>query len=523
MAESAAVDRLASAEGITFESSRGRWVLGVSVLGSGIAFLDGTVVNVALPAIGRDLGASTSSLQWIVNGYLLTLASLILLGGSLGDRHGRRRIFMVGVAVFTGASLLCALAPTPELLIAARLVQGVGGALLTPGSLAMIESSFRPVDRARAIGAWSGLGAVAAALGPLLGGYLVEAVSWRAIFLINLPLGLLVILMAARHVPETRDPTAHGRLDFRGASLAALGLGGTTYALIEGPGEGLSPSIVLAGLGGIVALVAFILAERRSASPMMPLGLFSSRQFSAANVVTFVVYTALGGFFFLFVAYLQISLGYSPIAAGAASLPVTALMLTLSARAGALAQRIGPRIPLSVGPLVIALGLLLMTAIEPGDSYVSSVLPSLFVFGLGLALVVAPVTATVLAAADARHSGIASGINNAVSRVASLLAVAVLPLIAGLTGESFYDPEALADGFQISMMVCAGLAVLGGILAWLTISDDVLEAEPEAGGDTPHRLATDYTCPVSGAPLRPAREAECRPISVAPRAPRQGT
>jgi EmrB/QacA subfamily drug resistance transporter len=486
----------------------------VAVLGSGIAFLDGTVVNVALPDIGRDLGASTSALQWVLNGYLLTLASLILLGGSLGDRYGRRRIFVLGVGVFTAASLACALAPNAGFLVAARLAQGIGGALLTPGSLAMIESGFRPADRARAIGAWSGLGGVAAAIGPLLGGYLVEAVSWRAIFLINLPLGLLVIAMAGRHVPETRDPSAGGRLDFRGAVLAALGLAGTTFALIEGPDSGGSGLILLAGIGGTLALVAFLLAERRTPNPMMPLELFGSRQFSAANLVTFAVYAALGGFFFLFVAFLQISLGYSPIAAGAASLPVTALMLLLSARAGALAQRIGARIPLSVGSVVIAAGLLLMTRIEPGDGYVSAVLPAVTVFGLGLTLVVAPVTATVLAAADARHSGIASGVNNAVSRVAGLLAVAALPLVAGLTGDAFYEPSAMVDGFHVAMLVCAGLAVAGGVLAWLTIGDRVLEAEPEPEGGTPEQLASDHICPVSGAPLRPGREAECHPVSA---------
>jgi EmrB/QacA subfamily drug resistance transporter len=499
-------------EGLAYDSRGGRWVLAVAVLGSGMAFLDGTVVNVALPDIGRDFDASTSSLQWILNGYLLTLASLILLGGSLGDRYGRRRIFVLGTGLFTAASLLCAAAPNAELLIFARLLQGVGGALLTPGSLAMIESSFRPGDRARAIGAWSGLGGVAAALGPLLGGYLIGAVSWRAIFLINLPLGAFVMAMATRHVPDTRDPTAGGRLDFAGATLAALGLGGTTYALIEGPGKGVTPLILLAGIGGVVALVAFLLEERRSANPMMPLEIFASRQFTAANLVTFTVYAALGGVFFLLVSFLQISLGYSPIAAGAATLPVTALMLLLSARSGALAQRIGARIPLTAGPLVIAVGLLLMARIEPGDSYVSSVLPAVIVFGLGLTLVVAPVTATVLAAADARHSGIASGINNAVARVAGLLAVAALPLIAGLTGDSFYDPSAMADGFRVGMVTCAALAGLGGILAWLTISSEVLEAVPTADGDTPGRAATDYSCGVAGTPLRPAREARCVPV-----------
>jgi EmrB/QacA subfamily drug resistance transporter len=482
-------------EEVAYESAAGRWVLAVAVLGSGLAFLDGTVVNVALPEIGRDLGASTADLQWVLNGYLLTLASLILLGGSLGDRMGRRRIFVIGVGMFTAASLLCAIAPNSEMLIFARLLQGIGGALLTPGSLAMIEASFQPGDRARAIGAWSGLGGVAAALGPLLGGYLVDAVSWRAIFLINLPLGLFVMAMAGRHVPETRDPMAHGRLDIPGAALVALGLGGTTYALIEAPGKGADPLILVTAIGGVLALLGFYFVERRSSNPMLPFDIFESQQFTAANLVTFVVYAALGGVFFLLVAFLQISLGYSAVQAGAASLPVTALMLLLSARSGAMAQRIGARIPLTVGPLVIAAGLLLMLRIDPGDSYATTVLPAVIVFGLGLTLVVAPVTATVLAAADARHSGIASGINNAVARVAGLLAVAVLPLVAGLTGDQFYDPAAMEDGFRMAMVACAGLSVLGGILAWLTIRPDVLEAEPAA--------RTDFSCDVAGPPLRP--------------------
>ncbi len=485
-------------EGVAYGSKAGRWVLAVAVLGSGMAFLDGTVVNVALPVIGRDLNASTSSLQWILNGYLLTLASLILLGGSLGDLFGRRRVFVLGTGLFTVASLLCAIAPNVSLLVAARLLQGIGGALLTPGSLAMIESSFRPGDRARAIGAWSGLGGVATAFGPLLGGYLVGSVSWRAIFLINLPLGLLVMVMATRHVPETRDPTASGQLDYGGAALAAVGLAGSTYALIEAP-SGMSGLVTVAAVGGVLALVAFLLHEHRTENPMMPLSMFSNRQFSAANLVTFVVYAALSGFFFLFVAFLQISLGYSPIEAGAASLPVTALMLLFSARSGALAQRIGARIPLTVGPLVIAAGLLLTTRISPGDSYLTSVLPAVIVFGLGLTLVVAPVTATVLAAADMRHSGIASGINNAVSRVGGLLAVAVLPLVGGLTGDSFYDPAKMTDGFRTAMVACAALAAVGGILAWLTISSAVLHGEPEGEAEPAH----DFSCPIAGTPLAP--------------------
>jgi EmrB/QacA subfamily drug resistance transporter len=498
-------DGSAAGQGIAFSSRAGRWVLIVTVLGSGMVFLDGTVVNVALPHIGEDLHASTSTLQWVLDGYLLTLASLILLGGSLGDRYGRRRIFALGASLFTVASLLCAVSANAQQLVAARLVQGIGGALLTPGSLAMIEASFRPADRARAIGAWSGLGGVATALGPLVGGYLVAAVSWRAVFLINLPIGIAVVAMSRRHVPETRDPMATGRLDYLGATLAALGLAGTTYALIEGPEKGASVGVLLAGIAGVLSFAAFLFWERRAPQPMMPLSIFSSRQFSAANAVTFVVYAALSGVFFLLVAFLQISLGYSALAAGAASLPVTVLMLLLSARAGALAQRIGARIPLTVGPLVIAVGLLLMTRIDPGDSYVSSVLPAVTVFGLGLTLVVAPVTATVLAAADARHSGIASGINNAVSRVGGLLAVAILPLIAGLTGSKFYQPSAMTHGFHVAMVACAALSAAGGLLAWATISSDVLAPEPAAEGAAPPIL-DDVVCSVAGAPLRPGRE-----------------
>jgi hypothetical protein len=314
--------------------------------------------------------------------------------------------------------------------------------------------------------------------------------------LINVPLGIFVMAMASRHVPEVRDPSASGRLDFGGVALAALALAGTTYALIEAPDQGASALVLLAGIGGVLALVAFLFAESRSPNPMMPLGMFSSRQFSGANLVTFVVYAALGGFFF--VSFLQISMGYSPIAAGAASLPVTALMLAFSARSGALAPRIGARIPLTVGPLVIAFGLLMLTRIEPGDAYLSGVLPGVIVFGLGLTLVVAPVTSTVLAAADARHAGVASGINNAVSRVGGLLAVAVLPVIAGLTGDSFYDPAKMSDGFHMAMVACAVLAAAGGVLAWLTISSEVPRAEAEA--------EPEFSCAIAGTQLRASGE-----------------
>jgi EmrB/QacA subfamily drug resistance transporter len=499
---------------IRYSSPAGRWVLGVTVLGTSIAFLEATVVNVALPAIGSDLGADVAGLQWTINGYLLTLAALILLGGSLGDRYGRRRMFIIGVIWFTVASVLCALAPNVEILVAARVVQGVGGALLTPGSLAIIEATFHPDDRGRAIGAWSGLGGIAAAIGPLVGGWLIEAVSWRAIFFINIPLGVFVVWGASRHVPETRDPTISGRLDFAGSALASLALGGVTFAAIQASEDGLgSPAVLGALVLGLASAVAFVRVERRSAEPMLPLSIFASRQFTGANLVTFVVYAALGGVFFLFVVFLQVALGYTPIAAGAASLPVTALMLVLSSRAGALARRIGPRLPLTLGPLLIAVGMLMMRGIDAGDSYVASVLPAVVVYGLGLSLVVAPITATVLAAADTRHAGVASGVNNAVARTAGLAAVAVLPLIAGLSGTDYESPAAITDGFHVAMLATAILSFGGAGLAWLTISNDVLETAPATEGGTPDRAATDFSCGVAGTPLRPAREALCEPAA----------
>jgi EmrB/QacA subfamily drug resistance transporter len=496
------------APGLSLASTRGRWVLVIAVLGSGIAFLEATVVNVALPELGRDLDADVAGLQWTINGYLITLAALILLGGSLGDRYGRRRVFELGVVWFTAASALCAVAPNIEVLVAARIVQGIGGALLTPGSLAIIEATFRQEDRGRAIGAWSALTGVAGAIGPLLGGYLIDAVSWRAIFLINIPLGAFVVWASRRHIPETRDETITGALDLRGSALATVGLAGVTFALIQTPDHGVgSPMVVAALTLGIAGLAAFVHTERRSAQPMLPLSIFESRQFTSANLVTFVVYAALGAVFFLLVVFLQVALGYSAIEAGAASLPVTVLLLLLSARAGALAQRIGPRIPLTIGPLVVAAGMLMMSGIGIGDSYVGSILPAVIVFGLGLSLVVAPVTITVLAAADPRQAGVASGVNNAVARTAGLLAVAVLPLIAGLSGADYQDPEAIADGFAIGMQVAAGLAAAGGVLAFATIRADVLQRATE---QVPARH-----CAVAGTPFATrSREPEPRPTAA---------
>ncbi|MDT4985471.1 MAG: hypothetical protein QOF95_2961, partial [Pseudonocardiales bacterium] len=409
-----AVDSAAPAQ-VRLKEPSGRWVLVAAVLGSGLAGIDATVVNVALPALGRDLNAGFSGLQWTINGYTLTLAALILLGGSLGDRYGRRRVFVVGVVWFALASALCALAPNIEVLIAARALQGIGGALLTPGSLAMISASFVPEDRAKAIGAWSGLGGIASAIGPFLGGYLVDGPGWRWIFLINLPLAAVVVVIARRHVPESLDPDAARHLDVLGAVLGAVGLGGVTYALIAA-GGGWSANVIISGIVGVVAIIGFVLNEHRSTHPMLPPKIFANRQFTAANLVTFAVYAALGGVFFFLVVNLQVVAGFSPLLAGTALLPVTVIMLLLSARSGAMAGRIGPRLPMTLGPLVAAAGVLLLLRVGPGASYLTDVLPAVTVFGLGLSLIVAPLTATVLAAAETRYAGVASGVNNALAR-----------------------------------------------------------------------------------------------------------
>ncbi len=467
---------------VRYASAAGRWVLLATVLGSGLAFLDATVVNVALPTIGEDLDAGLGGLQWTVNAYALTLAGLLLLGGSLGDRFGRRRIFVWGVVWFAIASGLCALAPTIEALIAARALQGVGAALLTPGSLALIEASFKQEDRGAAIGAWSGLGGVAAAIGPFLGGWLVQSVSWRLIFLINLPLAAVVVWAAARHVPESRNPRAAQKLDVAGATLAALGLAGVTYALTEGPSGGWTePATVILGVAGLILLAAFVAVEMRSPHPMVPLDIFSSRLFTAANIVTLVVYAALGGALFLLPIQLQVVVGYSPLEAGAALFPLTLVLLLLSARAGRLAQRIGPRIPMTVGPLVAAVGLALMVRVGPDASYVTDILPALLVFSLGLSLVVAPLTATVLGAASEENAGVASAINTDVARIASLLAVAVIPVAAGISGTDALAPSAFDDGFDTGVMISAVLCAAGGLLAFATIRREdagVSDVEP---------------------------------------------
>jgi EmrB/QacA subfamily drug resistance transporter len=467
-------------EPLGYGTPRGTAVLLATVLGSGMTMLDGTVVSVALPSIGRDLHASLDGLQWTVNGYTLTLAALILLGGSLGDLLGRRRVFLVGVVWFALASLLCGLAPDLIVLVLARALQGIGGALLTPGSLAILQASFRHDDRARAIGAWSGLGGIAGAVGPFLGGWLVQGPGWRWVFLLNLPLAALVVLVTVRSVPESADPEMVHALDVPGAALAAAGLAGLTFGLIAWPDAGLAAVRVWGPLlVGVLGLGFFVVAEGRSRHPMLPLGIFSSRLFSATNVVTFAVYAALSGVFFLLVVSLQVVAGFSPIASGAALLPVTICMLFLSARGGALGQRIGPRIPMTVGPLVAAAGVLLFARTGPGVSYLFDVLPGAVLLGLGLSLTVAPLTATVLAAAEDRHAGVASGVNNAVARAAGLLAVAAVPLVAGATPAVYADPVAFGDATDRGMLVCAGLLALGGLLSFAIIRSPDPEPHPE--------------------------------------------
>ncbi len=410
---------------------------------------------------------------------------------------GRRRIFSLGVAWFAVASAVCGFAPNATFLILARAVQGVGGALLTPASLAIIQASFRPDDRSRAIGAWSGLGGLATAAGPLVGGYLIAIGSWRWVFFINLPVAALVLAISARHVPESSDPTARGRIDLVGAALAIAFLTGLTYGLIEGAYQGWTSAAVLtalivAGLSG----AAFLVVEHRIPNPMLPLRMFAVRQFSATNAVTFVVYGALGGALFLLPVELQIVEGYSPLASGLSLLPVTLIMLLFSARSGRLAARIGPRLQMTVGPILVGASMFLLTRATHGSRYITYVLPGVLVLGAGLAITVAPLTATAMASAPSEHSGIASAVNNVVARSASLIAVAVLPVAAGIAGAGALEASSLAPGFRTALMIAGATSVAGGLLAALLIRNP-----PPAAGP---RLAPlrDWHCAVDGAPLQ---------------------
>lgn len=469
---------------VRLSSTTGRWIVLACVWGSALATIDSTVVNMALPTIGRQLDVGFGALQWTVTGYALTLAALTLLGGALGDRFGRRRIFVIGVVWFAAASLLCAAAPDMTWLIVARALQGVGGALVTPASLAIIEASFAEQDRGGAIGAWSGQSGAASAIAPFIGGWLLSLGSWRWVFLINPLLAVAVAAIAVRHIPETRDDDAGGRIDVAGSLLGVVGLGGITAAAIAASDHGFTSAGVLMPLGaGVVALSTFVFVERRIPHPTMPPSLFRSRQFSATNAVTFLLYAANAGAALLLVIELQTVSGFSPFLSGVALLPITVVMLLLAARFGALAQHIGARGPMAIGPCISAAGLILMTRLSAHSSYVSDVLPAVSVFGFGLAVCVAPLTATVLAAVPATHAGIASGVNNAVARAAGLIAIAVLPALTGLTGDTYQDPARFLPPFRDAIWICAALQLAGGALAALTITDH--EQRPELAAVPP--------------------------------------
>ncbi|PSL05343.1 EmrB/QacA subfamily drug resistance transporter [Haloactinopolyspora alba] len=483
---------------VRLSSRRGRALLTATALGSGMAFLDGTVVNVALPTIGRELDADLSALQWTVNAYTLTLAALILLGGALGDRLGRRRVFTLGVVWFTAASVLCALAPGVEVLIAARALQGVGGALLTPGALAILQTVVHEDDRARAIGAWAGLTGVSGIIGPLLGGWLLEF-DWRWVFGINVPLAVLTVWLIRVSAPESRDENDSGQFDGQGAALGALALGASTYALIRVPEAGATPVVVGTAALSLVAAAAFLLRERRAPHPMVPLSLFSDRTFSVINIMTFVVYAGLSGIMFFLMLQLQVSLTWSPLAAGMATLPITLLMLFLSGRSAGLATRYGVRPPLVAGSLCGAAGVALLATVGPDDGYLSAVLPGVVLLGIGLTTLVPTLTATVMASAPQHLAGTASGVNNGISRAAGLIAVAALPALTGLAGESYADPDALTESFRAAMLICTGL-LIGGALAAASITRRAVAAPAEEPAPSEAPEPAEVTLPAVATP-----------------------
>ncbi len=426
------------------------------ILGSGVVFLDGSVVNLALPKMALMLHAGFTGQQWVVDGYLLTLSALILLGGSLGDILGRKLVYLWGAIGFGVASLLCAVSPTIEVLVGARLLQGIFGALMVPGALAIINTNFSADLRGKAIGQWTAATSAIIAAGPLIGGYLIDTVSWRGIFLINVPLLLLVLWLGRASIKETRVQTKR-TIDWLGAALAVVGLGGLTYGLIGGPSTHWAMSSIAPLAAGAAGFVAFLMREHQTKDPMLPLALFKSANFTAANVSTFAMYGALGGFFFILIIYLQTTLHYSSIAAGMSALPVTILMILLSGRIGALSGKFGPRWFMTAGPILAGLGILTLLPLHDGASYWFGVLPGISLFGLGLSATVAPLTTTVLASVEESDSGIASAVNNAVSRVSGLIVIALL----GLFGAS--------SAYQFAVMLCGALAIIAGVLAALLV------------------------------------------------------
>jgi len=499
-----------------------RWTLVAAVLGSSMAFVDGTVANVALPALQRDLDASAFEAQWVIESYALFLASLLLTGGALGDRFGRRLIFMVGVGLFTAASVMCGISGTVGQLIVARSVQGIGAALLVPGSLALISATFPEAQRGRAIGTWSAFSGITAAVGPVIGGYLVDHFSWAWAFLVNAPIGAVLLVVCALKVPESRGEASSSGVDAWGAALATLGLAGTVFAFIEAPSRGwTSPAVLGSALAGGIGLALFVWVEAIGRAPMLPLALFRVRNFAGANVLTLLLYAALGGGLFFFPLNLIQVQGFGATAAGAAMLPFIAIMFALSSWAGQLVDRFGPRLPLIAGPIVAAVGFALFAVPGMGDNYWWTFFPAICVLGLGMSITVAPLTTTVMNSVGTELAGVASGVNNAVSRTAALLAIAVFGLVMAWAFDAALSehlrlvqlaPDTLASldaqrhklagivlpdgtdaatvaalktaiggsfvaGFRWVMLLCGALALLSALSAWLMIDGKPVRAD----------------------------------------------
>ncbi len=465
------------------------------ILGTTVVTVDSTVVNVALPAIRDELGGGFAGQQWTANAYLVTLASLILLGGSLGDILGERRVFLFGVGAFGVTSIFCAVAPTIELLVLARALQGVAGALLTPAALAVIVAVFPEGERAKAVGAWTAWGAIGVVIGPLIGGQLVDSASWRWIFAINVPLVIGTMVLIARVVPGGRGATEGTKIDFTGALLCALGLAGLTFGLIRQPEVGFAdPTVFVPLVGGIALFAAFLLFESRTSNPMLPLELFRRHNFAFGNLETLSMYAGLSLLFFFLVIFLQGAAGYTAVAAGSAALPVTFVMFLTSMRFGALADRYGPRFFMGVGPLVAAAGMALLTQVGADLNYATDLLPPLLIFAVGLSMTVAPLTATVLGDADEHNAGIASGVNNAIARLAGLLGIAIVgAIVAARYGDA---ADTSVDAFHLAMGISAGLVAFGGVLGLVGIQN-------------PRRKVDACDCPggqLSGVPQEAARE-----------------